>query len=93
MVASPARCTKRFVLGQLIPAAPYKKHPAALLNGHRVPMWDMSRIRPQCLDADASDHAALAHVLLREEPDEEEEGEEDQDGGEEDDDGDEGYSE
>jgi hypothetical protein len=53
----------------------------------------MSRIRPECLDANASDHSALAHVLLRDEPDEEEEDEEDHDSGEEDDDGDEGYSE
>ena len=41
-------------------------------------MWDMSRIRHQCLDANASDHSARAHVLLREEPDEEEDDEEDE---------------
>ena len=41
-------------------------------------MWDMSRIRPLCLDANASDHSARAHVLLREEPDEEEDDEEDE---------------
>ncbi len=38
----------------------------------------MSRIRPQCLVANASDHSARAHVLLREEPDEEEDDEEDE---------------
>jgi len=37
----------------------------------------MSRIRPQCLDADHSDRPARADVLLREEPDEEEDDEED----------------
>jgi hypothetical protein len=41
-------------------------------------MWDMSRIRPQCLDANASDHSARAHVLVRKEPDEEEDDEEDE---------------
>ena len=43
-------------------------------------MWDMSRIRPQCLDANPSDRSAQTDVLLREEPDEEEDDEED-DGG------------
>ena len=55
---------------------------------------DMSRIRPQCLDADCSDRSARSDVLLREEPDEEEE--EDEDDGEEDEDDyeeDDGYSE
>jgi hypothetical protein len=42
-------------------------------------MWDMSRIRPQCLDANPSDRSAQADVLLREEPDEEEDEEEDED--------------
>jgi len=42
-------------------------------------MWDMSRIRPQCLDANPSDRSAQADVLLREEPDEEEDDEEDED--------------
>ena len=55
-------------------------------------MWDMSRIRSQCLDSDCSDRSARRDVLLREEPDEEEDEEED-DRKEEDDDGDEGYSE
>ena len=39
---------------------------------------DMSRIFPQCLDADYSDRSARADVLLREEPDEEEDEEEDE---------------
>ena len=38
---------------------------------------DMSRICPQCLDADRSARSAQADVLLREEPDEEEDEEED----------------
>ena len=38
----------------------------------------MSRICPQCLDADPSDRSAQADVLLREEPDEEEDEEEDE---------------
>jgi hypothetical protein len=38
----------------------------------------MSRIFPQCLDADYSDRSARADVLLREEPDEEEDEEEDE---------------
>ena len=33
----------------------------------------MSRIRPQCLDADCSDRSARSDVLLREEPDEDDE--------------------
>jgi hypothetical protein len=33
---------------------------------------DMSRIRPQCLDADCSDRLARSDVFLRDEPDEEE---------------------
>ncbi len=58
----------------------------------------MSRIFPQCLDANPSDRSARGgDVLLREEPDEEEDEEEDEnDGKEDDDDGDEtddGYSE
>ena len=52
----------------------------------------MSRIFPQCLDADYSDRSARADVLLREEPDEEED---EKDEGEEadDDEDNEGYSE
>jgi hypothetical protein len=38
----------------------------------------MSRIRPQCLDADCFDRSARADVFLREEPDEEEDDEEDE---------------
>ena len=41
-------------------------------------MWDMSRIRPQCLDANPSDRSAQTDVLLRGEPDEEEDDEEDE---------------
>jgi hypothetical protein len=56
----------------------------------------MSRIFPQCLDADYSDRSARADVLLREEPDEEEDEEEDE-GNVTDDEGDDeeedGYSE
>ena len=54
----------------------------------------MSRIFPQCLDANPSDRSARSDVLLRQEPDEEEE--EDDDRKEEDDDDDDegdGYSE
>jgi hypothetical protein len=56
----------------------------------------MSRIRPQCFDADRSCHSAREDVLLREEPDEEEDEEEDEgDRNEGDKDGntDDGYSE
>jgi hypothetical protein len=59
-------------------------------------MWDMSRIRPQRLDANPSDRSARADVLLREEPDEEEDDEEDEGDRKEDDedeDTDDGYSE
>jgi hypothetical protein len=41
-------------------------------------MWTMSRIRPQCLDADCSGRSARSDVLLREEPDEEEDDEEEE---------------
>ena len=56
----------------------------------------MSRIRPQCLDADCSDRSVAADVLLRQEPDEEEDEEEDEGDrkeDEEDEDTDDGYSE
>jgi len=58
----------------------------------------MSRIRPQCLDADCSDRLAQSDVLLREAPDEEEDDEEDEgnvpdDEGDDNEDTDDGYSE
>lgn len=53
----------------------------------------MSRIHPQCLNADCSDRSARSNVLLRQEPDEEEDEEEDEGDGKEDDEGDDGYSE
>jgi hypothetical protein len=56
----------------------------------------MSRICPQCLDANPSDRSAQADALLREEPDEEEDEEEDEGDRKEDDedeDTDDGYSE
>jgi hypothetical protein len=49
----------------------------AFANGSGVPS-DMSRIRPQCLVADRSDHSVAADVLLREEPNEEEEDDEEE---------------
>jgi hypothetical protein len=53
---------------------------------------DMSRIRPQCPDADCSDRSVAADVLLRQEPDEEEdEGDRKED--DEDEETDDGYSE
>ena len=57
----------------------------------------MSRIRPQCLDANPSDRSAQTDVLLREEPDEEEDDEEDEgnvtdDEGDDDEEDDGGYS-
>ncbi len=60
-------------------------------------MWDMSRIRPQCPDADCSDRSARSDVLLREERDEEEDDEEDKgnvtdDEGDDDEEDDGGYS-
>jgi hypothetical protein len=56
----------------------------------------MSRIFPQCLDANLSDRWAQADVLLRQEPDDEEDEEEDEGDRKEDDedeDTDDGYSE
>ena len=60
-------------------------------------MWDMSRTRPQWLDANPSDRSARGDVLLREEPDEEEDDEEDEgnvtdDEGDDDEEDDGGYS-
>ena len=60
-------------------------------------MWDMSRIRAQCLHANPSDRSAQTDVLLREEPDEEEDDEEDEgnvtdDEGDDDEEDDGGYS-
>jgi hypothetical protein len=52
----------------------------------------MSRIRPEYLGSDASDHSVGAEVLVREEPDEEED-EEDEQEEDNDEDDDEGYSE
>ena len=57
----------------------------------------MSRICPECLDADCSDGPARSDVLLREEPDEEEDDEEDKgnvtdDEGDDDEEDDGGYS-
>ena len=96
MVASPAGCTNRFVLGQLIPAAPATNTRCSCQRAQST-MWDMSRIRPQCLDADCSDRSARSDVLLREEPDKEEDDEEDKgnvtdDEGDDDEEDDEGYS-
>jgi hypothetical protein len=56
---------------------------------------DMSRIFPQCLDANLSDRSAEADVLLRQEPDEEEDEEDEGDRkeGDDDEDTDDGYSE
>jgi len=56
---------------------------------------DMSRIRPQCLDADCSDRSVATDVLLRQEPDEEEDEEEDEGDRKEDDEDEDtdGYSE
>ncbi len=55
---------------------------------------DMSRIFPQCLDANLSDRSAQADVLLRQEPEQEEEEDEgDRKEGDEDEDTDDGYSE
>jgi hypothetical protein len=51
----------------------------------------MSRIRPQCLDADCSDRSVSADVLLRQEPDEEED-EGDRKEGDDDEEDDGGYS-
>ena len=56
----------------------------------------MSRIRPECSDADQPNRSVAADIVLRQEPDEEEDEEEDEGDGEEDDedgDADDGYSE
>jgi hypothetical protein len=59
---------------------------------------DMSKICPQCLDANPSDRSTQADVLLREEPGEEEDEEEEEDESDrkeddENEDTDDGYSE
>jgi len=54
---------------------------------------DMSRIRPQCLDADCSYRSVVADVLLRQKPDEEEKEDEGDNKEEDDEESDEGYSE
>ena len=57
---------------------------------------DMSRICPQCLDANPRDRPAASDVVLRQEPDEEDEEEDENDGKEDEDDDDQdddGYSE
>jgi hypothetical protein len=54
----------------------------------------MSRIHPECPEADAFDRSGSADVLLRQEPEEEDEEEDDGDGKKDDDDDDNGgYSE
>ena len=56
----------------------------------------MSRICPQCLDANPRDRSAASDVVLRQEPDEEDEEEDENDGKEDEDDDDQdddGYSE
>ena len=52
----------------------------------------MSRIFPQCLDANPSDRSARSDVLLRQEPDEEEDDEEDEGNVTDDEEDDGGYS-
>jgi len=57
-----------------------RQHPLLLPTGTEYHV-DMSRIRPQCSDAEYSDRSTRADVLLRKEPDEEEDEEEDEGNG------------
>jgi hypothetical protein len=66
----------------------------AFAKGYEAYHLGMSRIHPECSDADPLDRSVAANALLRQEPDEEEDedegdAKEDEDDGEEDD----GYSE
>jgi hypothetical protein len=85
----------RFILCPVNPSAPHNPHSLLSPTGTEYHV-DISRIFPQCLDADYSYRSARADVLLREEPDEEEDEEEDEGDRKEDDedeDTDDGYSE
>ena len=77
-------------------ASARKYHPLLLPKGTEYHV-DMSRIPPQCRDANCPDRSARSDVLLREEPDEEEDDEEDDgnvtdDEGDDDEEDDGGYS-
>jgi hypothetical protein len=65
------------VLCPFNPSAPHNPHSALSPTGTAYHV-DMSRIFPQCLDANPSDRSEQADVLLREEPDEEDDDEEDE---------------
>jgi hypothetical protein len=72
--------------------------PLSLCHRVRGVRLDMTKIHPERLDSDPSDHSLAADALLRQEPDEEEDEEEDEGDGKEDDDdeddvNDDGYSE
>ena len=84
----------RFDLCPVNPSAPHNPHSLLSPTGTEYHV-DMSKIFPQCLDADCSDRSARSGVLFREEPDEEEDEEEDnrKEKDDDDDDNDEGYSE
>jgi len=58
-------------------ASTRNEHPLLLPTGTEYHV-DMTRIRPQCRDADSSDRSARSDILLREEPYEEEDDEEDE---------------
>src|SRR5438874_8657932 len=62
----------RFVLCPVNPSAPHNPHLLLSPTGTEYHV-DMSRIFPQCLDANPSDRSARSDVLLRPEPDEEQE--------------------
>ncbi len=86
----------RFVLCPVNPSAPHNPHLLLTPTGTEYHA-DMSRIFPQCLDANPSDRSARSDVLLRQEPDEEEDDEEDEgnvtdDEGDDDEEDDGGYS-
>jgi hypothetical protein len=65
-------------------------------KGNEAYYLDMSRIHPECSDAESPDRSVAAEALLRQEPSDEEDEEEDERDGKEDEDDDEeedGYSE
>ena len=96
MVASPAGCTKRFVLGQLIPAAPARNTLLLLPTGTEYHVGHEQNT-PTMPRREPFGSLGQTDVLLREEPDEEEDDEEDEgnvtgDEGDDDEEDDGGYS-
>jgi hypothetical protein len=77
IVASPAGMYQAIRLRPVDPRSACKDTLLLCQRAQSI-MWDMSRIRAQCLDANPSHRSAQTDVVLREEPDEEEDDEEDE---------------